>query len=443
MESTTGEDAPCNQSMTVGVAEGHFPLVGIIQEAAGDARPPNSSFRYNSEQVFDLNTTDIALGAKNDASEAMPNAYSSTEKSKVMMHSTAVGRESRWVRIMDRSHDGRRPRCDMIALNENLISLARGLAPSQQDHDKCQRAFEHTRQILTNRWPKAKVVLFGSFANGLSVKSSNDIDVCLIMDWVEGAESSVKEAIVREAAELLEEEGMTDVLALPKARVPVVKCLYPSTGTKIDVTVNNLLACVNTRMIADYCRIDLRLVMLVLIVKHWAKCRAVNDPYTGTLSSYCYVLMCIFHLQTRNPPILPVLQSLPPSFSAQIGEWSAEFFDDANALNGFGEENKQNLAELIWEFFEYWAWKHNYSHGVISVRVGALLSKEGKGWTRRIRNERHLLCVEDPFVLSHDLGRTVDPQTRDVLRKEFWRAATILRDSDDPFHELFEVFQRR
>jgi hypothetical protein len=27
--------------------------------------------------------------------------------------------------------------------------------------------------------------------------------------------------------------------------------------------------------------------------------------------------------------------------------------------------------------------------------------------TTRVGTERHLLCIEDPFELSHDLGRTV------------------------------------
>ena len=45
--------------------------------------------------------------------------------------------------------------------------------------------------------------------------------------------------------------------------------------------------------------------------------------------------------------------------------------------------------------------------------------------------------MEDPFELSHDLGRTVDRQTRAVLHKEFTRAATLLRDRQDPLDELF------
>ena len=65
----------------------------------------------------------------------------------------------------------------------------------------------------------------------------------------------------------------------------------------------------------------------VAVVKHWAKQRAVNDSYRGTLSSYCYVLMCIHLLQTRNPPVLPSLQQMPPTFRREVGQWSCEFFD--------------------------------------------------------------------------------------------------------------------
>ena len=81
--------------------------------------------------------------------------------------------------------------------------------------------------------------------------------------------------------------------------------------------------------------------------------------------------------------------------------------------------------------------------GVISIRTGTVLPKDEKDWTRRIGNERHLLCVEDPFELSHDLGRTVDRQTRDVMRKEFLRAATLLRDAEDPLEQVFEGFKKR
>jgi predicted nucleotidyltransferase len=356
--------------------------------------------------------------------------------------SPAPGREGRWVDVMDRSHDGRSPRCDMNQLNTSLLSLAETLMPTAEERGRWESAFETVKKILLAKWPEGRVILFGSAANGLSVRSSNDIDVSLQIAAV-GDDAAGKSEIIEKAGIVLEDAGMNEILCLPKARVPVVKFTVPSTDTKVDITVNNTLACVNTKLLADYCKVDPRLAQLVAVVKHWAKKRAVNDPYRGTLSSYCYVLMCIYHLQSRSPPVLPVLQALPPTISVQVREWRAEFFDDVEALKGFGNENTQNLGELVWQFFEYWAWRHDYMSGVISIRTGSVLPKDEKDWTRRIGNERHLLCVEDPFELSHDLGRTVDRQTRDVMRKEFLRAATLLRDAEDPLEQVFEGFKKR
>lgn len=341
--------------------------------------------------------------------------------------------------------------------------------PSSEEKNAWKHSFDSVAQELKSRWPDANIVLFGSASNGLSIRNNNDIDVSIEVeeppsmavpvavlpddasdhdsddaDTTPAWGTSFKSRIIEEASELLEEAGMRDLLSLPRARVPVVKFTVPFTGTKVDVTVNNTLACINTKLLADYCAIDCRLAQLVAIVKHWAKQRAVNDPYLGTLSSYCYVLMCIYHLQTRNPPVLPVLQELPPTFQKQVGEWSTAFFADVDVLKGFGNENKESLAELVWTFFEYWAWKHDYAHGVISIRKGCMLTKEEKDWTKRVGKDRHLMCVEDPFELSHDLGRTVDKQTREVMRKEFYRAATLLRDSqEDPLDQLFLPFQAR
>ena len=49
--------------------------------------------------------------------------------------------------------------------------------------------------------------------------------------------------------------------------------------------------------------------------------------------------------------------------------------------------------------------------------------------------------AQDPFELSHDLGRTVDRQTSMVLHKEFERAACILRDLPGGVDKLFEPYR--
>lgn len=132
---------------------------------------------------------------------------------------------------MDRQHDGRKPRADMGQLNAALAQLAESLMPTagallggygwnggvcaytplraaashgplphmalaRTDHPACaaaphppaeenaaqQRAFDAVRTLLQARWPGARVHLFGSVANGLSVRHNNDIDVCLELE---------------------------------------------------------------------------------------------------------------------------------------------------------------------------------------------------------------------------------------------------------------------
>ena len=333
---------------------------------------------------------------------------------------------------------GARPKCDMAFLNEELLALVETVRPTPGEVEARDAALAAVKKVLVDIWPAAKVELFGSCANGLSVAAANDIDVCLVLPPGVADDTPGKAAAVEAAAAALGEAGFTDLLALPRARVPVVKCVAPASlgGTKVDVTVNNMLALLNTRLLATYVALDPRLAQLCHVIKHWAKRRSVNDPYRGTLSSYAYVLMCIHLLQTRSPPILPVLQGGPgvptPTVKTAVGVWPVEYCDDVAALEGYGSANTETLADLVWAFFEYWAWRHDYSGSVISIRLGGWLTKAQKDWTRRVGNERHLLGIEDPFEVAHDLGRTIDRATAGVLQKEFERAGGLLREHGGP-----------
>ncbi|KAK8948256.1 hypothetical protein KSP40_PGU011234 [Platanthera guangdongensis] len=66
--------------------------------------------------------------------------------------------------------------------------------------------------------------------------------------------------------------------------------------------------------------------------------------------------------------------------------------------------------------------------------------KQAKDWTRRIGNDRHLICIEDPFEVSHDLGRVVDKFSIKILREEFERAANILQYDPSPTVTLFQPY---
>ncbi|GAU40931.1 hypothetical protein TSUD_348680 [Trifolium subterraneum] len=232
------------------------------------------------------------------------------------------------------------------------------------------------------------------------------------------------------------------LVALTRARVPIVKLMDPVTGISCDICINNLLAVVNTKLLRDYANIDSRLRQLAFIIKHWAKSRGVNETYHGTLSSYAYVLMCIHFLQQRRPAILPCLQGMDPTYSVTVDNVDCAFFDKVEKLGHFGRHNKETIAHLVWGFFYYWAYCHDYANSVISVRTGSTISKRDKDWTRRVGNDRHLICIEDPFEISHDLGRVVDKHSIKVLREEFERAADIMQYDPNPCVKLFEPYVR-
>lgn len=135
--------------------------------------------------------------------------------------------------------------------------------------------------------------------------------------------------------------------------------------------------------------------------------------------------MCVHLLQTRRPhPALPVLQSeqeaqrdglgfdvdvpggvagsalsappppapltssnngmLPPSGGGGVVRWRVRYSDDPARFSAACRLNRESLAELLWSFFAYWSWNHDYANSVVSVRTGGWLTKAQKEWTRRV-----------------------------------------------------------
>lgn len=326
-------------------------------------------------------------------------------------------------------------RSDINRMNGGFLATYESLIPAEEEKTKQKQLLALLDGIVSKEWPDARLYVYGSCANSFGF-SKSDIDICLA---IEDANIDKSEILLK-LADMLQSDNLQNVQALTRARVPIVKLMDPKTGLSCDICVNNVLAVVNTKLLRDYAQIDVRLRQLAFIVKHWAKSRGVNETYRGTLSSYAYVLMCIHFLQQRRPAILPCLQGMEATCSVTVDNIECAYFDKVEKLYGFGTHNGETLARLVWAFFSYWAYCHDYANDVISVRSGSTLSKRAKDWTRRIGNDRHLICIEDPFEVSHDLGRVVDKFSIRVLREEFERAAEIMQYDPNPCVKLFEPY---
>lgn len=117
--------------------------------------------------------------------------------------------------------------------------------------------------------------------------------------------------------------------------------------------------------------------------------------------------MILNFLQTRDPPILPALhQREHERYIANDGS-EAGFDDNMDALQGFGKENKETLAQLLFHFFRRYGHEIDYDKSVVSVRHGKLLLRSEKSWDSA-KEALSRLCVEEPFNTTRNLGNTAD-----------------------------------
>ncbi|GAA5990496.1 hypothetical protein JCM10908_007400 [Rhodotorula pacifica] len=317
------------------------------------------------------------------------------------------------------------------------------VVPQPDEYHAKDQARQYLEKLADQVSPGAKLLPFGSMANGFALKNS-DMDLCCFL---------AKDAPVRDPSELvellgrlIEQETNYYVKMLPRARIPIIKLTLPPTpdvpmGMACDIGFENRLALENTRLLLTYAMIDTRLRTLVLFLKVWTKRRKINNPYRGTLSSYGYVLLVIqFLAHVKQPPLLPNLQRISTPDGPAVEETIFEghdisFFDDLETLPSlFQTTNNETSGELLIDFFRYFSKDFNYAHQVISIRSDkGVLPKIQKGWHTDFEfdpeltvRDQHKLCIEDPFQLDYNVARTVTRDGLYTIRGEFMRAFRIL-----------------
>lgn len=66
-------------------------------------------------------------------------------------------------------------------------------------------------------------------------------------------------------------------------------------------------------------------------------------------------------------------QGMEATYSVTIDNIECAYFDQVEKLYDFGSRNRETIALLVWEFFNYWAYRHDYTDAVISVRTGNII----------------------------------------------------------------------
>ncbi|KAK5988625.1 Poly(A) RNA polymerase cid13 [Cladobotryum mycophilum] len=303
------------------------------------------------------------------------------------------------------------------------------LLPTDKVEENRKKLVQKLEKIFNDEWPghEIRVHLFGSSGN-LLCSDDSDVDICITTSWHELEQVCI-------IADLLARRGMEKVVCISAAKVPIVKIWDPELGLACDMNVNNTLALENTRMVRTYVETDPRIRQLAMIIKYWTRRRIVNDAaFGGTLSSYTWICLIIAFLQLRTPAILPSLHQLPHKTTKPDGTVS-DFADNLKKLKGYGNKNKSSEAELLFQFFRFYAHEFDYDKHVLSVRQGKMVTKIDKKWNYAINNQ---LCVEEPFNTSRNLGNTADEYSFRGLHLELRRAFDLI--SAAKFEEACEQY---
>ncbi|KAF6766887.1 Nucleotidyl transferase domain protein [Kalmanozyma brasiliensis GHG001] len=323
-------------------------------------------------------------------------------------------------------------------LTSCVVAFLSPILPTEEEY-RIKEATRRQLERLANRVsPGAKLLAFGSMANGFALRNS-DMDLCCLMSKGEDGQPKTQHTaseLVETLGQLIREETDFTVMPLPKARIPIIKITRSPTADlpyeiACDIGFENRLALENTRLLLSYAMVDpQRLRTLVLFIKVWAKRRKLNSPYTGTLSSYGYTLLVLFFLtHVKKPAVLPNLQRVPPTRIMKPEEMELNgnniyFYDDVEELKKeWASENHENVGELLIDFFRYFSKEFSYARDVISLKSETgLLSKDSKSWNAE-------LCIEDPFQMGYNVSRTVTKDGLYTIRGEFMRASRFLTNT--------------
>lgn len=321
-------------------------------------------------------------------------------------------------------------------ITSDVKRLCAGILPTSDQIQEKDTFLGRLQQSINGVLDDAHVSPFGSAVNGFWSPNS-DIDVCVQVSGCRTRASQLD--ALRKVASCLHSISSHYIEPRFTARVPIIHWAPRKNGyLACDISINNSLAVVNSRLIGAYSAIDSRVVELGMAIKYWANARGINDRSRGTISSFSLLLMLIHFLQRRAPPILPSLQDLafeknePPSYC--MGS-DIRYANDPIIIQNemdrlsvdHGAPNQESSGELLLEFFRYYG--YTYKSGIIGIRD--LRSFH----SNTLADSQVYLVVDNPFEVGKDVAN-VNQNQHSRIRQEFRRAFSLL-DSGSGLDDVF------
>ncbi|XP_038994528.1 uncharacterized protein LOC120118574 isoform X2 [Hibiscus syriacus] len=310
------------------------------------------------------------------------------------------------------------------SLDEMLNEVYNTRSPKPIDYDNRRDLIRIFNVMAKEIYGKCNgfpiVEVFGSFVMGM-FNAESDLDLSINFTNNGAKISRVKKInalrkLARKLHSIRRGGHVSDIQKILSARVPIVKVIDRGTRIECDVSVENRDGILKSLIIRAISTIDERFLKLSFLVKAWAKAHDINSSKDQTLNSLSLILLVAFHLQTRDPPILPTFSALfkdgyDPEAVVKMVQ---------NYLN-YGIRNKESLAELfVTLLVKLASVEQLWQKGLcVSLREGFWISK---AWD----SEFCTIHIEDFTDQSENVARAVGTQGFEKIHSSIHRSLHYL-----------------
>ncbi|CAM6084092.1 unnamed protein product [Calypogeia fissa] len=263
-------------------------------------------------------------------------------------------------------------RSPFLQLHQEIVDFCNFVSPTEEEKELRKAAVQRVSDVITLIWPSCQVKVFGSFATGLFLPTS-DCDVVILESGCQVPQDGLK-AI---AKALNRKHLVKNLQVIGKARVPIVKFVETESNIAFDISFDVANGPDAAEFIKDAMAALPPLKPLCLVLKIFLQQRELNEVYTGGIGSYALLVMLMSHLQMH------------PS---------------RRSVNHRGESSplESNLGILLVDFFDFYGRALNVRDVGISCRSGGrFYSKASRGFLDSGRP--YLLSVEDPQSPDNDI----------------------------------------
>lgn len=284
-----------------------------------------------------------------------------------------------------------------VTLEREIDLFCKWLEPNQFETRLRLKIIKEIESIVLSNWPKADVVVFGSFSSNLCIPSSDiDIQISNINENSGGGTGNnvnsnkqqqyfYNSNPIRDLYNILiknYQNSFTNCRLISGAKVPIIKMTAQHSYYNIDICFDTPNGIENTKVVKGLLRKYKSMKTLLMVLKYFLYQNNLNETYSGGIGSYALALMVVSFIQLRYVP-----HSLR---THQSNSKQRDGIKDASDDTDYG-------AMLV-EFLELYGRSFNYSQYGISLENGGFYYVKDEQWGTS-------LTLIDPHDRENDVGK--------------------------------------